>query len=249
MLWIPTASRRIARAGTSLAGALGLVAATATAALHAQAVVIDAGTFSLEVSGQRVGREDFSIRRAPTGALATYVAQGNVVRGGLRYTVVLTTDSAGLPQTFRLQTLSAGKELESVTGEWRRGLWSGRSESAVGESAREFRLPEAAVALADEVVHQLWFVLRGGADRPVQVLLPKRLEMRTAWLESVGTERLAIGLREFDAQHWIIRDSRGGQVLQEAWTDAAGRLLRVRIPSESLEALRDDAPPETVVRP
>jgi hypothetical protein len=105
------------------------------------------------------------------------------------------------------------------------------------------------VALADEVVHQVWFVLRGGADRTVQVLMPRRLEMRSAWVESVGTERMAIGLREFDAQHWIIRDSRGGQVLQEAWTDAAGRLLRVRVPSESLEALRDEAPPETVVRP
>lgn len=248
MLRIPTAHPWTARLGTAVTAAAGLIA-VATVELPAQAVVIDAGTFSLEVSGQRVGREDFSIRRAPEGALATFVAQGNVVKGGLRYTVVLNTDSVGVPQTFRLQTLSAGKELESVTGEWRRGLWSGRSESAIGESAREFRLPESTVALADEVVHQIWFVLRGGADRSVQVLMPRRLEMRSAWVESAGTERMAIGLREFDAQRWIIRDSRGGQVLQEAWTDAAGRLLRVRVPSESLEALRDEAPSETVVRP
>ncbi|MCC7003615.1 MAG: hypothetical protein IT357_15770 [Gemmatimonadaceae bacterium] len=249
MLRILPLRRPITRIRAAWAAAFGLVGLCACAELGAQAIVVDAGTFSLEVSGQRVGREDFSIRRAPAGALATFVAQGNVVKGGLRYSVVLNTDSMGVPQTFRLQTLSAGKELETVTGEWRRGLWSGRSESAIGESAREFRLPESTVALADEVVHQIWFVLRGGPDRPVQVLLPRRLELRSAWVEAVGTERMAIGLREFDAQHWIIRESRGGLVLQEAWTDAAGRLLRVRVPSESLEALRDEAPSETVVRP
>jgi hypothetical protein len=114
MLRNPAASQWFARVGTGLAAAVGFLAVSASAGLRAQAVVIDAGTFSLEVSGQRVGREDFSIRRAPAGALATFVAQGNVVKGGLRYSVVLNTDSVGVPQTFRLQTLSAGKELESV---------------------------------------------------------------------------------------------------------------------------------------
>jgi len=32
-------------------------------------------------------------------------------------------------------------------------------------------------------------------------------------------------------------------VLYEAWVDPSGRLLRVRIPGESLEAVRDEAPP------
>lgn len=217
--------------------------------LSTQAVVLDAGTFSLSVAGQRVGREDFSIRRTPAGALATFVAQANVVKGGLRYSVVLATDSSGVPQSFRLQALSAGDEVESVTGEWRRGLWSGRSESASGESAREFRLPERTVAIADEVVHHAWFALQGGPDREIQLLLPRRLEVRSAWIERSGAESVAIGLRDFVAQHWVIRSGRGGEALLEAWTDTSGRLLRVRVPSESLEALRDEAPPETVVRP
>lgn len=217
--------------------------------LGAQAVVLDAGTFSLSIAGQRVGREDFSIRRTPAGALATFVAQANVVKGGLRYVVVLSTDSSGVPQSFRLQTLSAGEEVESVTGEWRRGLWSGRAESASGESAREFRLRERTIAIADEAVHQAWFALRGAAEGEIQLLLPRRLEVRSAWIERAGTESVAIGLRTFEAQHWVIRSGRGGEVLREVWTDAAGRLLRVRVPSESLEALRDEAPPETVVQP
>ncbi len=222
-----------------------LLAAPARDALGAQSQVLDAGTFSLEIDGQRIGREDFSIRRNPAGSVSAFVAQAVVVRGGLRHTVALNTDSLGIPLTFQLKTLSAGREIESVTGEWRRGLWSGRAVSPIGESAREFRVPEQTIAAADEVIHQTWFLLRGGPDRSVTQLLPRRLELRQVWVESAGTERLTIGMREYDARRWTVRATRGGLVIQEAWTDVQGRLLRVRIPAESLDALRDEAPPET----
>jgi hypothetical protein len=54
-----------------------------------------------------------------------------------------------------------------------------------------------------------------------------------------------IGVDELDAQKFILRSADGRGAIREVWTDAQGRLLRLRIPSEEFEAVRDELPPET----
>jgi hypothetical protein len=209
-----------------------------------QVVVVDEGTFTLLLRGTRVGREDFSIRRAPPTAQAAYVAQANVLMGESRVSVATSTDSLGLPLRFQHETVAAGQSAATVTGEWRGGLWSGRAVNPLGESAREFRLTAGTIAVEPGVMHHLWFLLRfAPIGRRTTLLLPRTLQSRTVRVEAAGSEAFAIGLSEIQARRFTVRIDAENTVLYEAWVDPSGRLLRVRIPGESLEAVRDEAPP------
>lgn len=212
--------------------------------LAAQVVLVDEGTFTLLLKGTRVGREDFSIRRSPASAQAAYVAQANVLIGESRVSVATSTDSLGLPLRFQHETLAAGQSAATVTGEWRGGLWSGRAVNPLGESAREFRLAPGTIPVEPGVMHHLWFLLRfAPVGRRTTLLLPRTLQSRTVRVEAAGTEAFAIGLAEIQARRFTVRLDADNTVLYEAWIDPAGRLLRVRAPGESMEAIRDEAPP------
>jgi hypothetical protein len=210
--------------------------------VRAQVVVVDEGILTITVAGERVGREDFSIRR--NVADGGFIAQGNVLRAESRSVVALTTDSTGLPFRFQVERFVAGRRAENTSGEYRRGLWSGRTVVTTGESGREFRLPETVLAADDGVIHHAWFLLRFIRGGAVPVLRPRELKVRPMVVEQVGADSVAFGLDWYDAVRWIVRDGIGGSVLREVWADAQGRLLRVRIPAEDLDATRDEPPPE-----
>lgn len=219
---------------------LALLLASGTAA-DAQVVVVDEGTFSLLRDSVRVGREDFSIRRA-IAAEGGYVAQGNVLRGDGRSSVALSTDSAGLPLRFQLERSVAGRVSESLSGESRRGLWSGRTVRGGVESGREFRLPTDVLAAATGVAHETWFLLRFGQRPGMRVLEPGALTLRALRVEPAGTDTVTIGFDAIPATRWLVRIGGTGSVDREAWIDAQGRLLRVRFPADGLDALRDEPP-------
>lgn len=224
--------------------AIGLLVGLLPRLLAAQIVVVDEGTFTVQVRGIRVGREDFSIRRAPPTADIAYVAQANVLLGENRVSIATSTDSLGTPRRFQHETFAAGQLAASVTGEWRAGLWSGRAVHPLGETAREFRLAPNTIAAEPDVLHHVWFVLRfAPVGRRTTVLLPRSLQSRVVRVEAAGSEAFAIGLAEIQARRFTIRSEGDGVVLYEAWIDPVGRLLKVRVPAESLEAVRDEAPP------
>ena len=214
----------------------------------AQVVVVDEGTFTITVAGVRAGREDFSIRRS-TAQQGGFFAQGTILRGENRTVVALTTDSLGTPLKFQWERFVTGRSVENVSGEFRRGLWSGRAVGVAGESGREFRLPEPVVGADDDVLHETWFLVRFGARPGARLLVPRALLVRDLVLEDVGADSVSIGLDVYPARKWVLRATAAGPVLREAWTDARGRLLRVRIPALNLDAVRDEALPETVSPP
>jgi hypothetical protein len=228
-----------ARSGILIAA---VILAMPVASLDAQVTVVDEGTFSLLVRGTRIGREDFSIRRTTGGGL---VAQGNLLRGDARSTVALNADSAGTPDRFRMETLLLGRAEEEVSGERRGALWSGLALLPTGERGSEFRLPPGTLLADDQVVHHLWFAVNLAAGETRPRLQARRLVIDSILVESAGEDRVTIGLDELDARKWVVRGPGGGGVLREVWTDPQGRLLRVRIPSEEFEAVRDEPPTET----
>jgi hypothetical protein len=113
------------------------------------------------------------------------------------------------------------------------------------ESAREVRLPEHTFIVEMGVVHHLWFVVRLGEGRPVNLLAPSGPTEVRVVLEEQAPDRVPLGLREFVARRWVLRRVEDGTVLWELWTDAAGRLLKAANRVSALEALRDDPPVET----
>ncbi len=221
---------------TRLAFALATALAAGTA--EAQVVVLDEGSFTLYKDGERIGREDFSIRTAPGGDGRVLVAQATVATGDRRVAPGINADTSGLPSRYQREVRVAGKVVESYRGQATRGRYSSSLMHSDGESAREFRLPAGTVAADDDIVHQLWFIARRGAGATVSVLVPRRNVVEMVRIETAGPERLSIDLRQYEATRLVLRTAVAGAV-REVWVGADGRILKAAIPALGLVALRD----------
>ena len=204
-----------------------------------QVTSLDEGSFTIIRDGERVGREDFSIRSTPGADAAVLVAQGRITLGARRVSPALKADTSGFVLQYQNEVRVDGRIVETYGGQTARDHYSARSRREDGESAREFRLPRGTVAVDDDVVHQLWFIARRGPGAAVAVLVPRRNVVETVRVELVGPERLTIDVREFDTTHLRLRTD-GSLVVRDVWLDARGHMLKVVIPGLRIVAVRDD---------
>ncbi|MFI5310841.1 MAG: hypothetical protein ACHQQ3_06380 [Gemmatimonadales bacterium] len=204
-----------------------------------QVTSLDEGSFTLSRDGERVGREDFSVRSTPGSGAPVLVAQGRLTIGTRRLSPGLNADTTGFVLRYQNEVRVGGRVTETYSGVTSRDHYSSRIQRDDGESAREFRLPPGTVAVDDEVVHQLWFVARRGAGAVVPVLVPRRNLVETVRVELVGAERLTIDVREFETTHLRLRTD-GTGVIRDVWMDADGHMLKASIPAMKLVAVRDD---------
>lgn len=218
---------------------LSLVAAAGTA--RAQATVADDGSFTISRGGERVGREDFSVRHVPTtaGAFET-LTRGVVVVGSRRITVDLSADSAGFPVRFQLKALDDGRATENYRAEVTGRRFSARASRGSGESARELLLPSGALIVEDGILHPLQFVVARGRG-VVPAVVPARGVVVSLTVEDAGADRVSIALQSVEARKFVVREGTAG-IVREVWIDAAGRLLKVVVPEDHLIAVRDEAP-------
>lgn len=218
--------------------ALGFALAVAVSPVGAQVRVLDEGSFTLYRNGDRVGREDFSIREAPGAEGRVLVAQATVAIGARRITPGVNADTSGFPTRYQREVRDSGALVEAYSGVAVDGRFSSRLVSPAGESAREFRLPPGTVAADDDIVHQLWFIARRGVGATVPVLVPRRNTVDRVRVERVGPERLSIDLRQFETTHLTIRTLATG-TRRDVWVDGGGRIIKASIPALGLVALRD----------
>jgi len=204
----------------------------------AQVRVLDEGSFTLYRNGNRIGREDFSIREAPGGDGRVLVAQATVATGPRRVTPGSNADTAGQPIRYQREVRDSGKVVETYSGVVSGTRYASMLTTPDGESAREFRLPAGTVAADDDIVHQLWFIARRPAGSAVIVLVPRRNAIDTVYVESAGAERISIDLRQFDTTHLVLRTARPVGA-RDVWVDRSGRIIKAVIPSMGLVALRD----------
>jgi hypothetical protein len=218
---------------------LSLVAAAGTA--RAQATVADDGSFTISRGGERVGREDFSVRHVPTtaGAFET-LTRGVVVVGSRRITVDLSADSSGFPVRFQLKALDDGRATENYRAEVTGRRFSARASRGSGESARELLLPSGALIVEDGILHPLQFVVARGRG-VVPAVVPARGVVVSLTVEDAGADRVSIALQSVEARKFVVREGTAG-IVREVWIDAAGRLLKVVVPEDHLIAVRDEAP-------
>ncbi len=219
---------------------LAVVAAplVVAASLPAQVVVLDEGSFTLYRDGDRIGREDFSIRGAPGPDGRIVVAQATVAIGTRRLAPGVNADTSGYPVRYQREVREDGNVVESFSGQSIRGRFSSRLLRADGESAREFRLPAGTVAVDDDIIHQLWFIARRGDGAVVPVLVPRRNAVDSVRVSRVGSEQISIDLRRFDTTHLVLRTASTGET-RDVWITADGRLVKAAIPALGLTALRD----------
>lgn len=204
----------------------------------AQVRVLDEGSFTLYRDGDRVGREDFSIREAPGADGRMLVAQATVATGSRRVTPSVNTDTAGSPLRYQREVRDSGVVTETYTGVATGMRYASLLVTPEGESAREFLLPHGTVAADDDIIHQIWFVVRAAAGKPVPVLAPRRNAVDSVSVESAGAERISIDLRQFDTTHLVLH-TKGAGAPREVWVDRAGRIIKALVPAFGLLALRD----------
>jgi hypothetical protein len=214
------------------------VLAAAAPPAGAQVRVLDEGSFTLYRDGNRIGREDFSIREAPGADGRVLVAQATVATGARRVTPGVNADTSGMPVRYQREVRDSGKVVETYSGVVTGTRYASMLVTPDGESAREFPLPAGAVAADDDIVHQLWFITRRKAGTVVPVLVPRRNVVDTVRIESAGPERISIDLRQFETTHLILR-STAPEGVREVWVDRTGRIIKAAIPSLGLLALRD----------
>jgi hypothetical protein len=220
-----------------LATLLSFAAGPATAQVSA----VDEGSFTIIRDGARAGREDFSIRSAPSVGGRVLVAQGSLVMGARRLAPALNADTSGFPTKYQMEVRLDGRIIQTLSVQVSRNHYEARISREDGESAREFRLPAGTVAAEDDVIHHLWFIARRGPGTVVPVLVPSRSVVESVTIEPAGTEHLTIDGRDLEARHFVLRTG-GTGVARDVWVDAGGRMLKAAIPALRLVAVRDEAP-------
>lgn len=215
------------------------LAAPPLAAQSAQ--IIDQGSFTISVGGQRAGREDFRIEGTPTGTGALeYVARATVVFGDRRLMPALRSDSMGAPSDYQIESRGTTTGSERWSGKITRGRVSARINSPRGESAKEYIVTDGAIIIDDDVFHQYHFVARRTPESSVAVVVPRRNAQVAMRLTAAGNERVTVGTRDIDARHLVLTEPSGAT--RDLWVDAKGRVLKVAIASRNVVALRDDPP-------
>ena len=95
------------------------------------------------------------------------------------------------------------------------------------------------MAVDDEIVHQLWFIVRRGVGAVVPVLVPNRNVVEQVRVDRMGLERLTIDTRDIEVTHLRLV-TLGSKVTRDVWVDAAWRIVKAEIPALRLLAVRDD---------
>src|SRR3712207_1048741 len=121
-----------------IAAALMAAALMAAAPARAQVTTVDEGSFTITRNGERVGREEFRIRRTPTSdTSASYVASATVAFADRQLAPDLRTDTQGGLLAYRLEVRSGATTQERFKGSVERGRFTAVVSTARGEAARE----------------------------------------------------------------------------------------------------------------
>ncbi|HYW30614.1 MAG TPA: hypothetical protein VE869_03830 [Gemmatimonas sp.] len=235
----------------SVAAQLAIALASAVPSLlHAQASPgmsrLDAGSFTLFVAGGRTGQEQFSMQSVEGADGTVLELRAESSMGERRGVVRLSTDSAGSPLAYAVEERTGSVVSLRLSGQRVRGRFATLARSTRGEAAREYLLAPGAIVLEDEGVHQYAMLLRPhrpavGDTLLIPTLTPvgSRQGVMRLVLESTRDTVTVAGTAQ-EAWRWNATPTPGDQ--RTIWADPTGRVLRLRIPAQRLEAIRDDVP-------
>jgi hypothetical protein len=221
----------------TLLAALLFIAGTA---LQAQVSPIDAGVFTLYVNGQTVGTEQFQIHRRPQASGFEILATSTITMGERRTMTSLTADTAGIPIVYRMEGRDGDKVAATLQGNFSGRRLSVHSQNESGTSDRELPIAAGTVVLDEDVVHHYYFLFRQGVSGRVPVVVPRRLTRDTVTIVARGEGLVELGNGSVPSRRLTVTNAAG--VATDVWIDAAGRVLRVQVPSRGLTAIRDDRP-------
>ena len=207
--------------------------------LHANPVLAQSGdqaALSIKVSGREIGQENFLIRPArpgrPVGDSLISVARYPETRPQATLQGVLQLSTTGEPLTLSLDYQNLHQP-ETILASVSRNRVTLRRVARGAESARELQGGDPVVLLDDSLFATFLPLARLAGDRPrtVTAIFP-----RTAQRAILSLTRTAVGSTRPDGAVTIIEidGDRSGRL----YLDAAGRFVRLEIPSRHLEVSR-----------
>jgi hypothetical protein len=206
----------------------------------AQVAVVDEGSFTISHNGNRIGREEFAIRRTPNPGGDVLVANATVVYTDRRLSPALQTDAAGAPLRYQVEVSVGADVQERLQGRVGRGRFSAQLRTPRGESAREYVVADGALILDDDVFHQYYFLARAGRTGSVPVVVPRRNVQLAMRVENEGADAVTIGGNRVTATRYVMTEPDGAT--RRIWVDAQGRVLKVTLEGRGITATRDEPP-------
>jgi len=217
-----------------------LAALLLTTPAAAQGVVVDQGQFGITVAGERVGTEDFTIRRAGFGRDDAIFANGVVslsIAGALQEIrpLLRAVPPDGVvagyqvevegPEALELQLTRAGRRYVAVI------------RSVEGEEDREFQARPDTRILDLDVAHHYYFlqdIREGGTAHALEPRTRRQANLTVgAWVD----EELQLGRTSVAARRV---EFSSGSAVRIVWFDRLGRVLRVEVPERDYVAERLD---------
>lgn len=215
--------------------------------LSAQAVVLDEGSFLVEVAGQAIGTEQFSIRRSGFGENAQVIAQGTLElsRDGRRQTIrsALGTVGVGMSLDAYQVRVSGSGELQ-VRLQRRGDRLVAETSSGAGVEEREYRGPSArtpTVVLDEFFAHHYYFLapFQKPGETRVSIIRPRPGGQVAGVLRMASVEPVTVGNITLQAQRLqLVLEG----TVHEVWLDSQNRVLRVEIPAHDYVAVRRSPP-------
>jgi len=221
-----------------------LLAAAAAAPLAAQQPASPTSTFLVFVRAVQVGSEEVSVVRSAEGWTISGAGRIGppldlVTRAlQVRYTadwqpLELTVDASSRGQAFDLHITVSGTR--AATHQNNAGQTTDRTDTI---EAGSLLLPNPFFAAYEALARHL-AAAQTGAAIPVYQGSPTAAAIQVGDIE---TERIQTVARTIDARHLRVRmvAAGAGEVPFEVWIDPAGALLRVSVPTQQFEYVRDD---------
>jgi hypothetical protein len=208
--------------------------------LWAQGVVVDQGSFAVSIDGQRIGTEEFTIRRAGLGGDAAIFANATVTltRDGRDEQVsplLRATPPDGVVSQYQVRV--TGPDALDLRLRLAQRRYVAVIQSAAGEEQREFLAQPQTRVLDVDVAHHYYF-LRDISEGTVTPVLEPRLRAHAELVAGAGSDdELRLGQAVVSARRVQFSSGEDRRIV---WFDRLGRVLRVEIPGRGYVADRLD---------
>ena len=214
---------------------------------------VDSGSFGVFMNGRRVGTETFSISQNPNGSViqSEFKAEGSAGQAVQNSELQLT--GTGEIRRYEWKELSPGKAQSVVipNDQLLTQKWSAGPQEK--EQEQPYLLPTATSILDDYFfVHRevlAWKYLastcrteKGQVQCPLKqraqfgTMNPRQHSSAPASMEFMGREKVTVGNVEKELSKLELKSEAGSWLI---WFDDQFKVLRISIPSEKTEVVRD----------
>lgn len=205
--------------------------------------VVDSGTFTLYLRGERIGEERFVIREDRGGdAGPIYRSRAQINLKLENRTMRINVGFEGVGANSRLRRYEAeinGGEATTIVAEARADRIRLSVRSRGGDEMKEFLLRGPTTVLDLNVAHHYFFALKlleasGSAGR-AYVLTPRQRTHEQATLQDRGLETTEVGGQRMELRH-VTLTTEGGSV-HHIWA-RDGKVMKVEVPDLQFRAER-----------